>query len=140
MIKKIKELLKKYRETISYLFFGVLTTVVDFVAFFILNDVFKLPSEDLSQLLCQIIAMTFAFVTNKIFVFKDDTRSFSKIVGMFLSFAGLRVVSILLNSAFFFVFRTMLQFNEYLVKAVGSVFVIILNYVFSKLFVFKNKK
>lgn len=139
MIQKIKELLIKHKEKISYLFFGVLTTAVDFVTYFILTR-FLLLNEDLSNVISQILAILFAYVTNKIFVFEDKTDNFKELIIQFSKFCSLRLVTLILNSVMFTLMNQKLGINDIVTKVIVSVIVIILNYVFSKLIVFKTKE
>lgn len=139
MIQKIKELLIKHKEKISYLFFGVLTTAVDFVTYFILTRILLL-NEDLSNVISQILAILFAYVTNKIFVFEDKTDNFKELIIQFSKFCSLRLVTLILNSVMFTLMNQKLGINDIVTKVIVSVIVIILNYVFSKLIVFKTKE
>lgn len=139
MIQKIKELLIKHKEKISYLFFGVLTTAVDFVTYFILTRILLL-NEDLSNVISQILAILFAYVTNKIFVFEDKTDNFKELIIQFSKFCSLRLVTLILNSVMFTLMNQKLGINDIVTKVIVSVIVIILNYIFSKLIVFKTKE
>ncbi len=139
MIQKTKEILLKHKEKISYLFFGVLTTAVDFVSYYTLTR-FLFLNEDFSNVLAQFFAILFAYVTNKLFVFEDQTNSFRTLIIQFAKFFSLRLVTLILNSVMFTVMNKMLGINDIVTKVIVSVIVIILNYVFSKLIVFKNKE
>ena len=139
MIKTIKELLIKYKEIISYLFFGVLTTAVDFVSYYTLTRFLHLE-EGFSNVLAQFIAILFAYITNKLFVFEDKTNDFKSLIIQFGKFFSLRLVTLVLNSVMFIVMIDKLRVNDIVTKVIVSVIVIILNYVFSKLIVFKGKE
>lgn len=139
MIKTIKDLLIKYKEIISYLFFGVLTTAVDFVSYYILTRFLHLD-EGFSNVLAQFLAIVFAYVTNKLFVFEDKSNGFKSLVIQFGKFFSLRLVTLVLNSILFIVMIDKMGINDIITKAIVSVIVIILNYVFSKLIVFKSKE
>ena len=138
-MQKIKDLLLKYKEVISYLFFGVLTTAVDFVSYYILTRVFRLD-EGVSNVLAQFFAILFAYVTNKLFVFEDKTNDFKSLIIQFGKFFSLRLVTLVLNSVMFIIMIDKLGINDIVTKVIVSVIVIILNYVFSKLIVFKGKE
>lgn len=139
MIKTMKDLLIKNKEVISYLFFGVLTTAVDFVSYFALTRFLHL-NEEFSNVLAQFIAILFAYVTNKLFVFKDKTNNFKSLIVQFGKFFSLRLVTLVLNSVMFIIMIDKLGINDIITKVIVSVIVIILNYVFSKLIVFKGKE
>ena len=139
MINRIKEIYIQYREAISYLFFGVLTTAVDFITDIVLTRFFSV-GEGLANVIAQIVAILFAFFTNKLFVFEDRSMKLQALAVQFFKFASLRLVTLILNSAMFFVMIDVLQINDIITKVIVSVIVIILNYIFSKLIVFKKKE
>ena len=139
MTKTIKELLIKYKEVISYLFFGALTTVVDFVSYFLLTRFLHL-GEGFSNVLAQFVAILFAYVTNKLFVFEDKSSDFKKLIIQFGKFFSLRLVTLVINSVMFIIMVDKLGINDIITKAIVVVIVIILNYIFSKLIVFKGKE
>lgn len=137
MITNIKELFTKYKEAIAYIFFGVLTTAVDFVAYWLFTRLLHID-ETLSNVLSQAVAILFAYVTNKIFVFEDKTDTFKLLIIQFAKFVSFRLVTLVLNTALFFLMHDICNINDIITKTSVSVIVIILNYVFSKLFVFKK--
>lgn len=139
MYQRIKELFFKYKEVISYLFFGVLTTAVDFLSYLLFTRVLSMGDE-LSNIIAQVVAIIFAFVTNKLFVFEDKTDSREKLFGQFLKFVSLRMATLILNAALFRLLAVALGIHDIVAKALVSVLVIILNYVFSKLIVFRSKE
>ena len=139
MICKLKELFKTHREIISYIFFGALTTFVDFATYIVLTRFLSL-NEDLSNVISQAVAIIFAFIVNKLFVFEDKENNVKAVMGQFLKFTSLRLTTLFLNSALFFVMTELININDIITKALVSVIVIILNYIFSKLLVFKKTK
>lgn len=146
MMKKIKDLLIRYKQVILYLIFGVMTTVVDWGISFLLYYFWGAAIEK-TVLLVHVVntiawaaAVLFAFVTNRIWVFHSDSKGFLPILRELGSFAGGRVMTLLLQEAMFAVFFDWLGVNEYLVKVVAAVLVVVLNYFISKLLVFRKKK
>lgn len=139
-MKKIIELYKKYKEIINYLIVGVLTTVVSLVTYFICTSTFLDPSVALELQIANVIswifAVAFAYITNRIFVFNSKNKNILKEI---LSFTSARVLTLLIDMLIMFVMVTTLGINDKISKLVCQVAVIILNYVFSKLFVFKKK-
>ena len=138
-MKKIIELYKKYQEIINYLIVGVLTTVVSLVTYYICVLTVFDPKDALELQLANIIswicAVLFAYITNKIFVFKSKNKNIIKEIS---SFFGARVLTLLLDMLIMFVMVTTLGINDKISKLVVQVVVTILNYVFSKIFVFKK--
>ena len=146
MMETIKELWKKHRSVLLYVIFGGLTTLVDWGIRFAFYAGFAEQMEQSPLLLhafdviAWIGAILFAFVTNRIWVFESKKRGFRAVTGELFSFAGGRVLTLLLQEALMFVFCTWLRFNEYVITVVAAVLVVILNYFISKFFVFRKKK
>ena len=138
------ELLKKYKSVILYVIFGGLTTVVDWSISFLLYYLWGDASDATPILLhgANVIAwaaaVAFAYVTNRIWVFESKRRGFVPILGEIIAFAGGRVLTLLLQEAIMGVFCTWLGLSEYLFKVVAAVLVIILNYLISKILVFRK--
>ena len=133
----MKKLFEKYKDILSYLFFGVLTTLVNWLVYFPCHN-FLGWSASLSNVLSWVIAVAFAFLTNKPFVFKSHDWSW-KTVGPELSkFLGCRVGSGVLETLILLLCVDWLQWNGNVWKLVTAVLVIILNYVGSKFLVFKK--
>ena len=138
----IKEYYEKYKEVIKYLIFGVLTTVVNFVAYYLFIYLFK-TSEGMyglvSNILANVVAILFAYFTNRNFVFESKSVGFKAITREIFSFFVCRIFSMVIDALIYFVGCTLLKMPDFIVKFIGQVVVIILNYVFSKLIVFKKK-
>lgn len=139
MIKTIKELFNKYREIIMYLIFGVLTTVVSLAVYYILvytilnpNNPFELQ---VANIISWIAGVTFAYFTNRSMVFQSKNKNKLKEAG---SFVLARVVTLIMDMLIMFVGVTLLHRNDKLLKLISQVIVIVSNYVFSKMFVFKK--
>lgn len=138
-MEKIKELFNKYKEVINYLIFGVLTTLVNYVSYLILAKVFNV-NYLASTIISQIISIIFAYVTNKLFVFASKTTTTKELIKEMVSFFGFRGISLLLDMAFMYIFVDLLKLDDVIMKLVSNVLIVITNYVFSKLFVFKKEK
>ena len=146
MIEKIKTLWAKHREVLMYLIFGGLTTVVDWGVSYLLYFFWGAAIQETAILvhvantIAWAAAVTFAYVTNRLWVFESARRGFLPILAELASFAGGRVLTLLLQEAMFVVFFHWLGISEFIVKAIAAVLVVIANYFISKLLVFKNKK
>lgn len=140
----MKELLKKYKGAILYLFFGGMTTVVDWGVSFLLYYLWGDAIDATPWLIhgadgiAWVAAVSFAYITNRIWVFESRRRGFLPILGEIGAFAGGRVLTFLLQEALMAIFFTWLGLNEYAVKIVAAVLVVILNYFISKLLVFRK--
>lgn len=126
----------KYREVLMYLVFGVLTTLVNIVSFYILD---KLGINlFLNNLISWIVSVIFAFVTNKRIVFQSDTSSRDS-AKEFVSFIVARLFSLVVDMVAIFVMVDIFKITKMVSKIISNVIVVIINYVFSKLFIFKKK-
>lgn len=139
MIKKILALLKRYEEVISYLFFGGLTTVVNYAIYLPCYNLLGI-SGAISNLIAWVIAVAFAYLTNKPFVFKSHDWSAKVVVPELAKFLGCRIGSGVLETAIIFVTVDCLHWNGNLIKLLTSVLVVVMNYIASKLLVFRKRR
>lgn len=137
MIQKIRILLEKYRELISYLFFGVLTTAVNFVVYLPVYNILGL-SASVSNMIAWVVAVVFAYFVNKIYVFRSLDWSRKTVVPELTKFVAARVLSGVLETGILLVTVDILGWNGNIWKFVTQVLVVISNYVFSKLIVFRK--
>ncbi len=161
---KVKELYTKHKEIINYLIFGVLTTVVDFAVYTPLTAIFGadykiagvIPWYIVTSVIAWVAAVLFAYVTNKRWVFEEKDWSLRTVARELPTFAGGRVVTLLIQLFLMWLMidlthldKTWLltwgsgligQKGDFAVKAIVAVVVVVLNYVISKLFVFKKKE
>lgn len=137
MEKRIR-LVKKYWSIISYLFFGVVTTVVNMVIYYICYHIWGINS-DLATVIAWVIAVLTAFLTNKPFVFGSHDWSPKVLLPEAGSFFGCRLGSGVVELVLMHVTVEMLGLPGMLMKLLVNVIVVILNYVASKLLVFRKK-
>ena len=146
----MKKLFLKYREPIVYVFFGVLTTAVSAVSYIVCIKLINLQNEiakiAVANAISWVCAMFFAFATNKIWVFKSKSRDVKTILSELCKFTVSRILTGLLEwfGVPFLVYlglnQTIFGIEGSISKIIVNVLVVILNYVFSKLIVFKKKK
>jgi len=145
MIKLIKDYIEdtdniswynKYREALLYLFFGGCSTLVNIISFYVARK-FRLEVY-ISNIVAWIISVIFAFITNKIFVFESKNKSFKESFKECFSFFFFRLLSLLFDMGAMYVLIDVLNANELVSKIISNIFVIIINYVFSKVFIFKK--
>ena len=137
MIQKIRILLDKYRELISYLFFGVLTTAVNFIVYLPVYNILGL-SASVSNMIAWVVAVVFAYFVNKIYVFRSLDWSRKTVIPELTKFVAARVLSGVLETGILLVTVDILGWNGNIWKFVTQVLVVISNYVFSKLIVFRK--
>jgi len=138
MIEKIKALCVKYKEVLLYLIFGGLTTVVSLVSFWVCTYPLHI-NVLISNVISWICAVTFAYFTNAKWVFEAKPQSRGEAFRQFVSFYAGRLATLGVEEAILLVFVTLLHGNEMIVKVIAQVVVVVLNYVVSKLFVFRKK-
>ena len=134
MLNKLFNLYKKYKEIINYLIFGGLTTLISIVTYAIFTKVFNIDYL-ISNILSWIIAVLFAYITNKIFVFESKSKKNIKEITSFFFF---RIISLVMEMIILYVFVDMLYIDDLVTKIIAQVIVIVANYIFSKVFVFKK--
>lgn len=132
-------LYQKYRELILYGVFGVLTTVVNWVAYWFLADIVRVPYLA-STIIAQLLAILFAYFTNRRWVFESKVRGFKGRAAEMLRFFAARGVALFLDLGCMYVGVDLLHINDKLMKLLANVVVIIANYSFSKLFVFRKAR
>ncbi len=144
---KIQKIYYKYEEVLMYLFFGVLTTAVSFITAGLSKKVLELAGlgtdyvSVFSTVFSWICAVTFAYVTNRIWVFSSDAKSKKELAAEALSFYGGRGFTLVTEIFIMWLGYSLLAFNYWLTKIVANIIVLILNYIISKIFVFrKNNK
>ena len=136
LIKKIFDLYKKYKEIFWYLVVGGLTTLVSFGTYAIFYNLCEINAA-LSEALSWACAVIFAYPTNKFLVFEHHGKNILK---EFFSFVMSRVATGLFGIGFMWLFVDILHGNSLLMKALSSIVVLVLNYVFSKLITFRKSK
>lgn len=133
---KIREMLQKHRDIISYLFFGVLTTLVNYIVYFTLYNLFEL-SGAISNIVSWVAAVIFAFLTNKPFVFQSKDWSSATVLSELTKFVGCRAGSGLLETGIIFITVDILSWDGNLMKILTGILVVVINYFSSKKIVFK---
>ena len=154
-MNRIKELIIKYKELITYVIFGVLTTLVNWVTYAVVvklspASISTLTWITVSQAVAWVAGVLFAFVTNKLWVFESKSFTPETVIKEFISFVAARALTGVLEvfglplmvTAFekLGIQQTVFGIEGMIPKLIISVVVVILNYVFSKLIVFRKKK
>lgn len=137
-METIKKLYDKYRPMILYVFFGGCTTVVNMVTYWLCYNVAGIGNVP-ATIIAWLLAVIFAFITNKLWVF--DSKSWAKDVVLHeaWSFFAARIATGLLDVGIMYLAVDVMHWNSILWKLISNVLVIILNYIASKLFIFRKK-
>lgn len=134
----MKELWNKYKDTIPYLFFGVLTTVVNIACF----TWFAYPlhwNYQIANVVAYFLSVVFAYVTNKLWVFNSHTNTWKAFWLEMGSFFLFRAASWVIDQGTMTIGVTLLGQSKFIVKIVANVVVVVLNYVFSKFIIFRKR-
>lgn len=131
----IRNLITKYKELILYIFWGAATTAVNYCAYFLCTRLGQMHYIA-ANVLAWLVAVLFAFWSNKCFVFKSTSWAPRFVLPELYKFTGARVFSGLLETGILWLGVDVLHFHDGITKLLVSVLVVILNYVFSKLFIF----
>lgn len=136
-MKKFLTQLKKHADVISYLFFGVLTTAVNYLIYLPCYNWLHI-SAAVSNVIAWAGAVIFAYLTNKPFVFRSHDWSAKTVIPELGKFVGGRLFSGGLETLIIFGTVDMLLWNGNMMKLATSVLVVVINYFVSKLFVFRR--
>ena len=137
LLLPLQPVYQKHKAVLLYLLFGGLTTVVSIGSFWLGNSVFYL-NEHIANIISWVLAVLFAFFTNRVWVFSSPTNGWKEFLEQMLRFYGARLTTLGVEELLLLVFITWLHINSLAVKVGAQVVVVILNYVVSKWFVFKT--
>ena len=133
----IINILKKYRSFIAYAVFGVLTTLVNIVTYNICYVQMGMDNS-LSNIISWVFAVTFAYLTNKVWVFDSRSWDWSVLIKEVPAFISCRLATGIMDLVIMFVSVDLMKADAMIMKILSNVLVIILNYIFSKLVIFKK--
>ena len=139
MLNKILSFIKKYREQVLYLVFGILTTTIDQVSFMILLRLFPTATSVAPTVASWIIAVSFAYTTNRKWVFRTHSTGIPAFLLEVALFYIARVFSLLVTVVIMWILVDRRGYNADLTKLASGIIVVILNYVLSKFWVFKRQ-
>lgn len=134
----LKGLWKKYKEMILYVFFGGLTTLVNILVYFVMARMIGIHYA-ISTTAAWVLSVAFAYVTNRLFVFESKAAGLWPVAKEALLFFGFRLLSYFVDLGIMILLIDHWGVNDMVTKVIANVVVIILNYVFSKLIIFRKK-
>lgn len=137
VLKIFNPLFQKYKSVLLYLFFGVLTTCVSVFSFILCDSVLGIQVL-ISNIISWILAVTFAYFTNRTWVFRS-TATGSALAKEVLLFFSARVTTLLIEEVLMWIFVMVLHYDSTVIKLIAQVVVLVLNYIFSKIIVFKKR-
>ena len=131
--------MKRKKEVISYLFFGVLTTLTNILSYVVLSKLFEVDYK-LATTIAWVISVLFAFITNKLYVFNSKETNIVLVAKEFSSFTIFRLLSYLMDLGVMVLMVEWLKTDDLIAKIVANVFVVFFNYFASKYVIFKKKE
>lgn len=137
LFDKIRPFYKAHKEVLLYLFFGGLTTVISILTYALFTITFQID-ELIANIFSWIASVLFAFITNRIWVFESEVNTHFDFLKQLFKFYSGRIATLLVEELILWVFITKLDFNGMVVKIMAQIIIVILNYIISKLFVFKK--
>ena len=135
----VKGLIIKYQELIMYGIFGVGATLINIFSYKFFVDILGIYFL-VANVIAWILAFVFAFITNKLFVFKSKSWERASALKEFIGFFTARIGTGVLDTALMYVFITTLKIDDTVSKVIINIIVIIINYVASKFWIFKRKE
>lgn len=130
---------KRYREQINYIFFGGCTTLINILVYWFATRVFGMGTG-FGTTVGWILSVSFAYITNKLWVFDCKTNSILSLIKEIWYFFFCRILTYLIDFTLMYVFVNLLYFPDMLIKIIANIIVIVVNYVFSKVFIFNREK
>lgn len=128
---------KNMKQLVLYGIFGVLTTIINIVAYWLVRK-FDI-SITISAAIAWLVAVFFAYWSNRRYVFESTNTSLIAIFFEAIYFFACRIATGIFDVAFMYLFADILAFNEVITKVVANIIVIVLNYIASKLFIFRER-
>jgi len=135
----IKRIYQKYKEIINYLIFGFLTTVISLGTYYLLTMTILNPNNpielQITNVISWIVAVNFAYFTNRKYVFNSKNKKiFSEMIKFYLA----RIASLLIDMLLMYILVSKLKYNDKIMKIIVQIVVIVMNYIFSKVIIFKK--
>ena len=134
----IKRLYVKNHEVLSYGFFGVLTTVINYVVYIVLVKLLGIHYI-IGNIIAWVAAVSFAFVTNKFYVFRSKSKTWSIVIKEFYKFVFARIATGVMETVLLWIFVDCMHLSDLIMKIITNILVIIGNFVLNKFLVFKKK-
>lgn len=127
----------KNKEFLYYVFWGAMTTIVNYICYFVFTGFFNIYYI-LSNFISWVITVVFAFLVNKLFVFYSKKIDFSTVLKEFSYFILSRLISLAVETIILFSIVDILKIDDFYGKTVAFIVVVFLNYILSKFMVFKK--
>ena len=133
----MKRKIQKHKSIIAYMFFGVLTTLINWGSYFLCYNIVHIPNV-LSTIIAWVLAVEFAFITNKLWVFDSKTFNKNVLLHEMWTFLAARLITEILDITIMYFAVDIFALNSTVWKLISNIIVILLNYIFSKFIIFKK--
>lgn len=137
--KRFYPIYAQYKEILLYLFFGGLTFVVSIASYAFFEMIVGFTPL-IANVFSWMLAVSFAYITNRIWVFEDTASGLGNIMREIVSFFGGRILTLVIEEVILLIGISILLLNSILIKVIAQIVVIVLNYFISKLLIFNTKK
>lgn len=137
MVSSIRALLHKHRELVSYVFWGGMTTAINYITYFLLTKVLHVYYLT-SNVIAWSISVLFAYFVNKVFVFQSRNWNWRVSLQELWQMVAARLFSLGLETAILWLFVDVLKFSDSIIKVAAGIVVVVVNYVLSKWIIFKK--
>lgn len=134
---QIRTLLQKHRELLAYLVFGVLTTLVNYLAFLLAADHMSTVA---ATWMAWVVSVIFAYLTNRAWVFRSGTGGAAALLREFLQFVGARLFSGILDVGVMYWLVDLCGLDKRIIKLASNVLVVVVNYILSKFWIFRKNQ
>ena len=134
----MKSIFIKYKEVISYIFFGICTTIVNIIVYYFCSHLMCMGTTS-STIVSWVLSVAFAYITNKLWVFEDKNNEIKTVIKECIAFFSCRLATGIIDLVIMIVFVEMLLFNDVFIKIISNIVVIVINYIASKLLIFKTR-
>ena len=138
MIQAIRALLSRHREILSYVFWGVMTTAVNYVSYLLLTEGLRIHYLA-GTVIAWVLSVLFAYFVNKLFVFQSRDWAWRVALRELWQMVASRLFSLGLEMGILWLFVDKLHYNDAIVKLCANVAVVVVNYVLSKFIIFRKK-
>lgn len=138
-LRRFNPFYRKHKELLLYIIFGGLTTVISIAVFGVFSYIICL-NEVTANTISWICAVSFSYVTNRVWVFGNVANGIIAVIREAISFFSARLITLFFENLLLFLFVTCLYQNKMIIKIIANIFVMIMNYIISKLFVFRKPK
>ncbi|MCD7746056.1 MAG: GtrA family protein [Lachnospiraceae bacterium] len=134
---KLKEVLSQHKSIVMYLFFGVCTTLINIIVYYVCAHIINIGTMP-GTIIAWSVAVLFAYLTNRTWVFCSEETTITGVINEMFRFIGCRLATGMVDWFCMFVFVNILSWDDIIVKAGANIIVVILNYIASKVIIFHD--